>query len=66
MKSAWVVQEGVYYHDLYTVAFVCRVKKTALLVCKRDGYKYNKEQDLYLHETKRRWRRLERAQWEEG
>ena len=64
--AVWVVTEGPYYQDLpYMIAFACRLKKTAMSICKRDGYKYNKEQYLYLNETERRGRKLDKVEWEE-
>lgn len=55
----YICTEGVYYRDNGWFEFVTGLKKTAIAICKRDGYQYNRKQDLWLNEAKRQWRRIE-------
>jgi len=63
-KSVWICYEGDYYDDQYLFEFIAGTKKTAEMICKREGYKYNKKQDLWLNDSEAMWRRIERVRYE--
>ncbi len=66
MRYAWICYEGPYYSDQYLFEFTTGLKKTAIAINQREGYKYNKKQDLWLNGSERRWRQLERVDYREG
>ena len=58
----YICTEGAYYRDNSWFKFVTSLKKTAVAICKRDGYKHNKKQDLWLNDNASLWRRIDRIE----
>lgn len=58
IKTIWIIEEGVYYNDLPYYTVVCRLKKIAVEKCKKDGFKYNKKQDLWCNDAELIWRHV--------
>jgi len=58
-NKSYVLIEGTYNHDTTNVMFVCDRKKPLQLLCKEDGYKYNKYHDKYFKEDEQLWCQIE-------
>jgi len=58
-NKSYVLIEGTYNHDNTFTMFVCDTKKPLQLICKKDGFKYNKNQDKYLKDDELLWREIE-------
>jgi len=57
VKKIWLIEEGLYHNDGFPL-FTAIKKKTIEKCCKKDGYKFNTKDDLYLNEGEQRWRRI--------
>lgn len=55
MKNVYLIMQGEIYNDGYPL-YVCKIKKTAIKMCRQDGYKHSKQYDLWSNET--HWRRI--------
>jgi hypothetical protein len=56
--KVWIVEQGFYYADGWHVDSVHSTKKGAELQARADGFKWNKEDDMFLNESKQLWRQI--------
>ena len=63
MKTLWLVSEGVYYNNYQYGEFVSKTKKTAVDICRKEGFKYSKKDDLWCNNKSLRWRKIERIEF---
>jgi len=58
-NKSYVLIEGSYNHCSTYTMFVCDTKKPLQLLCKENGFKYNKSTDKYLKEDELLYRQIE-------
>ena len=63
MKEVWLITQGLYYTNGYPLC-VCRTREIVIDLCRKDGFKYTKEDDIWTDGDK--WRRAERIAYLDG
>jgi len=57
--KSYILTEGTFGKSNTYAMFVSDIKNRLQLLCKENGFKYNKNQDLYLKEDESLWREIE-------
>jgi hypothetical protein len=59
----WVIKQGRYQQEYTWLKSAHKTKNSAQAFCKKDGYKYNKRQELYLNDEIRNYREIEKVEY---
>lgn len=58
--NVWIVSEGKYFFDeVPFIKCVFGTKKEATAFCRKDGYKWNSEEELFLKDSIEKYRKVE-------
>ena len=58
MKRIYIIEEAPYYKDGAMAQEASPTKKLAEEKCRKEGYKFNKREELFLNEELGRYRRI--------
>jgi len=61
MMRVWAIEWGQYYTDGVFSGEVFKTKALAARWLRERGYKFNKEQELFLNEAEQHYARIEKA-----
>ena len=61
----WIITEGDYYRDQTYIRYIHKTKKSAVLKCKSDNFKFSKKEDYFYNDEISKYRYLEKYNVEE-